>query len=111
MAENDDSKKGDETRFNLLEILQNPERFDPGRVVITPSALQSLMAHDIVLGLARHVRGDWGMLDDADRLENDRALAEGDRLLSAYRSPAGTRYWIITEWDRSTTTVLLPEDY
>ena len=61
--------------------------------------------------LRRHVAGDWGDLDEADRQENEKSLKNGFRLLSAYRSITGIRFWIITEADRSLTTVLLPEDY
>jgi len=50
-------------------------------------------------------------LDDEDKDANNRALEQGTRLLSAYESKQGTRFWIITEWDRSVTTILLPEDY
>ena len=59
--------------------------------------------------LARHRAGDWGDLGAADTRANDEALAEGGRLLSAYQT-AG-KVWVITEWDRSATTVLLPADY
>ena len=60
----------------------------------------------------RHGAGDWGDLDDEDRAANDEALAHGDRILSAYNNVAGHRtVWVITEWDRSATTVLLPEEY
>ncbi len=59
----------------------------------------------------RHVRGDWGNLDEAGRLENELSLREGFRLLSAYRSVAGVKFWVITEADRSATTILLPEEY
>jgi len=61
--------------------------------------------------LQRHVAGDWGELDEEDKKANDGALQTGERLLSAYQSATGTKFWIITEADRSVTTVLLPEDY
>ena len=61
--------------------------------------------------LRRHARGDWGDLDDEDRKANDRALQEGSRLFSAYKTKAGVKFWIITEADRSATTVLLPDEY
>lgn len=54
--------------------------------------------------------GDWGNLCEEDRLANERALREGERLLSAYETAGGVTFWIITERDRSATTVLLPED-
>ena len=61
--------------------------------------------------LDRHVKGDWGELDEEDRQANDDALIDGSRILSSYRLSNGTKIWIITEWDRSATTCLLPEDY
>ena len=74
-------------------------RFPLGRVVATPDAL-----------LARHTAGDWGDVGAADAAENDLSLARGFRLLSSYRAGAA-RIWIITERDRSATTLLLPEEY
>jgi hypothetical protein len=59
----------------------------------------------------RHVSGDWGDLNESDRQENELSVREGFRILSAYRMSDGTRFWIITEADRSVTTVLLPEEY
>ncbi len=86
--------------------------FGLGAVVATPGALALLARGGVnpsVL-LARHARGDWGDLDASDRRANDRALKSGERLLSAYETSAG-RVWIITEWDRSSTCVMRPEDY
>ena len=59
----------------------------------------------------RHVSGDWGDLDEFDRQQNDEALKDGGRIFSAYHTSAGTKVWVITEADRSSTTALLPEDY
>lgn len=86
-------------------------RFRLGRTVITARALDVLAHSDVLHALRRHAAGDWGELDDEDRAANDRALANGGRLLSAYRSTSGRKFWVITEWDRSVTTVLLPSDY
>jgi hypothetical protein len=61
--------------------------------------------------LNRHHAGDWGVVDADDWRANDRALQDGTRLLSVYVLPTGERVWIITEWDRSATTILLPTDY
>ncbi|MFQ5812041.1 MAG: hypothetical protein ACE5JC_10440 [Candidatus Zixiibacteriota bacterium] len=61
--------------------------------------------------IQRHVAGDWGDLDDQDRRANEEALRVGNRLLSAYRTKRGERIWVITEWDRSATTILLPDEY
>ncbi len=82
-----------------------------GNVVITPNALGQLTPADIQLGLQRHQAGDWGDLGEEDRKQNDNALGNGSRLLSSYRSTSGVIFWIITEADRSATTLLLPDDY
>jgi len=86
-------------------------RFRIGRIVATPAALAEIHQDDILAALRRHHSGDWGELDDSDRKANDQALVDGTRLLSTYQSTAGVSFWIITEADRSTTTVLLPQDY
>ena len=82
-----------------------------GQVVITANAAEQLPQADVILAIRRHASGDWGDVDDEDRRANDRAIQEGTRLLSAYHTTGGIKFWIITEWDRSVTTVLLPEDY
>jgi hypothetical protein len=62
--------------------------------------------------LRRHISGDWGDLDDCDRRQNDAALLSGeDRLFSSYQVAPDLKLWIITEWDRSVTTLLLPSEY
>ena len=86
-------------------------RFPFGRTVITAHARAKLSDQDVNAGLERHHQGDWGELTNRDKRQNDDALAEGGRLLSAYIAANGVRFWIITEDDRSVTTVLLPEDY
>ena len=85
--------------------------FPLGRVLITANAKDALDGTDVLSGLEQHAQGKWGDLSEDDRIENERSLNEGFRLLSAYEDRNGTRYWIITEADRSATTVLLPEDY
>jgi hypothetical protein len=83
-----------------------------GRVVATPGALKLLVetgGHPFDY-LARHATGDWGELCAFDRRQNQIALRDGYRVLSSYEVPAG-RVWIITEADRSITTILLPEEY
>lgn len=64
-----------------------------------------------MLGIQRHQAGDWGELDARDKAANDLALKNQTRIFSAYRAANGTRFWIITEAGRSSTCVLLPEDY
>jgi hypothetical protein len=80
-------------------------------LVATPNALANVSSEEIQRALQRHVIGDWGELDEEDKKANDQALLVGERLLSAYQSVTGIKFWIITEADRSVTTVLLPEDY
>ena len=86
-------------------------KFLLGQVVITPNALDSLVVEDLHGAIRRHHNGDWGDVNTRDRNENERALKHGARLLSIYRDRANVKFWIITEADRSSTTVLLPEDY
>jgi hypothetical protein len=86
-------------------------KFPLGRTVITQNARNTLHPEDIPAALARHAKGDWGDVDEADRKENELSLEKGFRLLSVYKDRGGTKFWIITEADRSATTVLLPEDY
>ncbi len=87
--------------------------FPLGRVVATPGALAALEAAGELPDryLARHVRGDWGEIPEEDRRENELSLERGFRILSAYRTRLGVRLWVITEADRSSTCVLLPEEY
>ena len=86
-------------------------KFPPGTIVATPNALESVSSKEMDIALARHLQGDWGEVDEEDRHENEISLENGFRLLSVYRTSAGIKFWIITEADRSVTTVLLPEDY
>ena len=87
--------------------------FNPGVTVITPGALDALAAAEQHPGdfLTRHLNGDWGELCEDDKAENQTALECDLRLMSAYRTSAGQKLWIITEADRSVTTILLPEEY
>ncbi len=86
-------------------------KFTFGRLVATPNALAAIPNEEILVALGRHLQGDWGTLDTEDWNANDSALAHGERLFSAYVSTGNVKFWIITECDRSVTTVLLPEDY
>ena len=86
-------------------------KFRLGHIVSTPNALSQLTQDDILMGIQRHQAGDWGEVDEHDRQENELSLKQGFRLLSVYRAANGVKFWIITEADRSATTVLLPEDY
>ena len=96
----------------MQQISKRPA-FELGQIVATPGALASLKKAGQQPGefLTRHINRDWGDLDDEDRKENQYSVEHGFRLLSAYKTNAGDRLWIITEADRSVTTLLLPEEY
>jgi hypothetical protein len=87
--------------------------FPLGRIVATPGALQALEAagEQPAEFLDRHASGDWGELDDEDKQENGFSVRNGFRIFSAYTTSTGVKFWIITEADRSATTLLLPEEY
>lgn len=85
--------------------------FELGQVVATPGVLADIPDTEIQAALRRHNSGDWGEMDEHDWGENQKALTEGFRLFSVYHSKSGFKFYIITEWDRSVTTVLLPEEY
>lgn len=88
--------------------------FRLGRVVATPGALQALEENNLdVWGfLTRHANGDWGSVPEEDKEENQLALQNGYRILSSYElNERGEKLWIITEADRSSTCLLLPEEY
>jgi hypothetical protein len=93
-----------------LFIALNTLKFQLGQVVITANAQITLDPADVQQGLSRHASGDWGEVCPEDAQLNDDGIEQGNRLLSVYRS-RDKRFWIITEWDRSVTTVLMPEDY
>jgi hypothetical protein len=97
--------------FDALEALaQMALNLFPHRVVITPDAKDEFPDDFVVSCLDRHFSGDWGELDEEDKAANDDALDSGRRVLSAY-SLRGSRLWIITEADRTATTILTPEEY
>lgn len=87
--------------------------FPAGQIVATPGALAALeQANRSPLEfLSRHLRGDWGDLDQEDKTENELSLKYGYRLMSSYPVSETEKLWIITEADRSVTTLLLPEEY
>jgi len=86
-------------------------KFRLGRILSTPNALAHISNEDILNAIQRHQGGDWGDVNAEDSTANDRALIDGSRVLSVYHAADGVKFWIITEGDRSATTVLLPEDY
>ena len=88
--------------------------FALGRIVATPGALELLQRGDTYPTelLARHVSGDWGEVPPEDAHENELSVREGLRIISSYQvGEDGAKVWIITEADRSSTCILLPEDY
>ena len=86
--------------------------FSLGRTVITTNADNTLDQVSVIQAMARHRNCDWGECSDEDKESNDTAVANGnDRIFSVYHDSKGTKFWIITEADRSATTILLPEDY
>ena len=94
-------------------------KFPLGQVVMTRGLMNTLLEEypgesaETILApfIRRRQSGDWGELDPEDVEANNRALKAGTRLLSAYTTSTGVKFWIITEWDRSYTTALLPSDY
>lgn len=97
---------------DLATALASP-KFSPGQIVATPGALAAMEEHlcQPLTLLARHLAGDWGVLPAEDAQLNDEALKSDGRLLSSYPLGGDTRIWVITEWDRSITTFLLPSEY
>ena len=84
-----------------------------GRLLSTPAALDAVSAagqHPLDF-LARHASCDWGEVSAGDSDLNDQATLDGSRILSAYRTSKGVRLWVVTERDRSATTLLLPSEY
>ena len=85
--------------------------FPLGEMVITQGAMSELTQADVLKAFMRHTRGDWGDLCDEDKQENAFSLQHGFRLLSRYHADNGTAFYVITEHDRSKTTVLLTTEY
>jgi hypothetical protein len=88
-------------------------KFSPGSVYITPGAMERFTASgdDLLAFLIRHLAGDWGEVNAEDWQANEQSLLRDLRLLSVYTMSNGTKFWVITEADRSATTFLLPEEY
>lgn len=96
----------------MKEHLITAIKFPPGQVVATPGALELLerRGKDALEFLCRHMRGDWGDMCDEDKATNEHALENDLRLFSAYEIEGG-KLWLITEWNRSATTLLRPDEY
>ena len=86
-------------------------KFPLGQIVATSGIVAALTEQEIATAISRHAQGDWGDLCEDDCETNELALKQDLRLLSAYIIKPGTKIYVITEWDRSVTTVLLPEEY
>jgi len=93
------------------EVTMVKASFRLGRLLSTPGALERVPNGEMLRALGRHVSGDWGNVCPEDAETNEAAVNERARLLSSYTTREGVRFWIITEADRSLTTVLLPEEY
>jgi hypothetical protein len=91
--------------------MRNPLQL--GQIVATPGALAAFEESGEQSGdfLPRHACGDWGDVSEEDRKENEFSLIHGFRLLSSYTLSSGTKIWVISEADRSSTTILLPDEY
>ena len=88
-------------------------RFSLGQVVATPGAIEALTAsgESAAEFLNRHIQGDFGDLDPEDKASNLEALQDGSRILSSYLTAKGVKLWVITEADRASTCLLLPDEY
>ena len=86
-------------------------KFATGNVTVSHKARTEIPMLDLIKAIVRHGHGDWGDLDEYEWKQNDYALEVGGRLQSRYKSCEGKPFWIITAWDRSTTTILLPIEY
>lgn len=93
-----------------MRLLTHP-LFPIGRLTATTAAVAAVTAAEMEFALNRHIVGDWGEVDEDDRQANDEALLCGLRLLSSFTNDSDVTFWIITEADRSVTTILLPSDY
>jgi hypothetical protein len=106
-------KKRQKQKNFFMEEDSMAARLALGNVVATPGALEALQeaGQGALEFIRRHVTGDWGDLSAEDKAENELSVREGFRILSAYTLKSGVKIWLISEADRSATTILLPEDY
>ena len=94
-----------------IYVLPAKASFSLGELYVTAGAHRELDQTDIWKALERHGQRDWGDVCNEDWQDNDESLAEGFRLFSVYHDRKGVKFWVLTEADRSATTVLLPDDY
>lgn len=97
--------------FGIPRLLKS--KFPIGRIVGTPAAFEALKTNKTTAleFLRRHASGDWGVVGKDDWESNDQALVDGTRIFSSYTLDDDSVIWVITEADRSSTTILLPDDY
>ena len=95
----------------MIIIYPNMPKFSLGSLVATANVLATFSMESLQACLTRHANCDWGDLCDEDTQSNEISLNLGGRLMSSYLLPDKSKLWIITEADRSATTLLLPEDY
>ena len=98
-----------------METVQSTIRFELGQVAVTPGVRELMNSgkFNVLSLLRRHLAGDWGDLCSEDQRLNERSLQPGHEgcLFSSYQIGPRLKVWVITEWDRSVTTVLLPIEY
>ena len=99
------------TAYETAAPLPPEGKFPLGHTVTTPGALAQVPVEEMQAAMFRHHHGDWGDVSEDDRLENERSLRDGFRLFSVFHTKVGVKFYIITEHDRSVTTVLLPSEY
>lgn len=97
--------------YSAIVLIKLFTRFPLGDIAVTHNATELVHPFDALHALARHSQCDWGDIDPEDKGLNEQALIEDTRLLSVYKDGTGETFWIITEADRSVTTILMPEDY
>lgn len=86
-------------------------KFEVGQLGMTPGVQELIPMKEVEIALGRHAFGDWGNICGEDKSQNEWALKNEARLMSVYESESGEAFWIITEADRSSTTILLPSEY
>ena len=95
----------------MQTVIYSTGLFPPGQIVATQGAAERIPRMEMYLALSRHLQGDWGVVSKEDKQRNDAALCSDERLFSAYQTADNVRFCIITEADRSATTILLPDEY
>ena len=99
-------------KIHVIDLTEEKPLFHPGNIVATPAVMEAVTAAFAGECMAQHIMGNWGTVCEEDWAANDQSVKDGSRLLSAYTEPTnGTKFWLITEADRSVTTYLLPSEY